>query len=132
MYLFGSSIRYNYVENHKKLYQEQINCCIFNKKKDYTIYTTIKPRNIKSTDVYLRIIESISKIIKKTVVGDGFVTIKKILRRCNELGINYIGRIRKNIKIEVFGKDVKIEDMFKKDFNENKAKFCDFLYINYL
>ncbi|WP_414739796.1 hypothetical protein ACPB8Q_08000 (plasmid) [Methanocaldococcus indicus] len=31
--VFSSSIRYNYVENHKKLYQEQINCCIFNKKK---------------------------------------------------------------------------------------------------
>ncbi|WP_423792902.1 hypothetical protein ACPB8Q_01485 [Methanocaldococcus indicus] len=31
--VFGSSIKYNYVENHKKLYQEQINCSIFNKKR---------------------------------------------------------------------------------------------------
>ncbi|WP_414739806.1 hypothetical protein ACPB8Q_08005 (plasmid) [Methanocaldococcus indicus] len=60
--------------------------------------------------------------MKGTVIGDGFVIIKKILRRCKELGIDYISRIRKNIKIEVFGKDVKIEDMFKKDFNENKTK----------
>ncbi|WP_423793387.1 transposase [Methanocaldococcus indicus] len=82
----------------------------------------MKPKNIKSTDIYLRIIESISKIIKGTVVGDGSVTIKKILRRCKELGVDYIGRIRKNIKIEVFGKEVKIENMFKMDFNKNKTK----------
>ncbi|WP_423793396.1 hypothetical protein ACPB8Q_02800 [Methanocaldococcus indicus] len=63
-----------------------------------------------------------SKIIKGTVVGDGSITIKRILKRCKELGVDYIGRIRKNIKIEVFGKEVKIENMFKKDFNKNKTK----------
>ena len=31
--IYGCSIRYNYIENHSKLYQEQINCCIYHKKR---------------------------------------------------------------------------------------------------
>jgi hypothetical protein len=31
--VYGCSIRYNYIEKHSKLYQEQINCCIYHEKK---------------------------------------------------------------------------------------------------
>ncbi|WP_232210803.1 hypothetical protein [Methanothermococcus okinawensis] len=34
--VYGCIIRYNYIEEHRKLYQEQINCCIYHNKKGYT------------------------------------------------------------------------------------------------
>lgn len=37
--IYGCSIRYNYIENHSKLYQEQINCCIYHKKKGFILFT---------------------------------------------------------------------------------------------
>jgi len=58
----------------------------------------------------------------RKAVGDGFVTTKKVMGESKELGIEYIGKIRKNIKIEYFGKNAKVEELFEKDFKENKLK----------
>jgi len=82
------------------------------KKGIYTIYTTIKPFDKKSTYVFIEIIEFLFQVNIRTVVGDGSITTKKILRECKELGIEYIGKIRKNIIIEFFGRRVKIEELF--------------------
>jgi hypothetical protein len=37
--VYGCSVRYNYIERHSKLYQEQINSCIYHEKKGFTQYT---------------------------------------------------------------------------------------------
>jgi len=117
------SVRYNYIERHCKLYQEQINCSIYHEKKGiYTIYTTIKPLNKKSTNIFIEIIKFLSRTNIRRVIGDTFVMIKKILKECKELGIEYIGKLRKNIIIEFFGKRVKVEELFEKDFREGKFK----------
>ena len=80
--VYGCSIRYNYIERHSKLYQEQINSCIYHEKKGiYTIYTTIKPLDKKSTYVFIEIIEFLFRINIRTVVGDTFITTKKIFER---------------------------------------------------
>jgi len=46
-------------------------------------------------------------------VGDGFVTTKEVLRRAKENKVVYIGRIKKNLIVEVFGKRFRIEELFK-------------------
>jgi len=51
-----------------------------------------------------------------------FITTKKILRECKKLGIEYLGKLRKNIIIEFFGRKVKVKDSFEKDFREEKFK----------
>jgi len=55
-------------------------------------------------------------------LGDGFITTKKVMKESKKLGLQYIGKIRKNIKIEYFGRKVKVEELFKKDFKEDKFK----------
>lgn len=45
--------------------------------------------------------------------GDGFVTTKENLRRAKENKVVYIGRIKKNWKVEVFGKEFKVEELFR-------------------
>jgi len=37
--VYSCKVRYNYVEKHKKPYQEQINCCIYHEKKGLIPYT---------------------------------------------------------------------------------------------
>ncbi len=41
--------------------QEQINCCLFTDKGIYTAYTTTKPPEKKSTEIYAGIIDYLSK-----------------------------------------------------------------------
>ena len=48
-------------------------------------------------------------------VGDCFVTTKEILRRAKEKKVLYIGRIKKNLIFEVFGKRFRIEELFEKE-----------------
>jgi len=36
--VYSCKVRYNYVEKHSKLYQEQINCCIYHEKKGIIQY----------------------------------------------------------------------------------------------
>ncbi|WP_421078567.1 hypothetical protein Mjas_06225 [Methanothermococcus sp. Ax23] len=55
-------------------------------------------------------------------MGDSFITTKKILKGCKGLGIEYIGKLRKNIIIEFFSKKVKVEELFEKDFQKRKFK----------
>ncbi|EHP89127.1 hypothetical protein MetfoDRAFT_0185 [Methanotorris formicicus Mc-S-70] len=78
------------------------------KKGIYSIYTTIKPL--------------LFHIDVGTVVGDTFVTTKKIMKESKELGMEYIGKLRKNIIVEYFGKKVKVEELFRMDFSEDKLK----------
>ncbi|XRO75907.1 transposase [Methanocaldococcus sp. 28A] len=86
------------------------------------IYTIVKPLDKTTTEVYIEIIEYLSKIGIRTVIGDAAVTTKKVLKRCKELGITYIGRIKKNWKTELFGDTEKIEKLFEKDLDNNKFK----------
>ena len=48
-------------------------------------------------------------------VGDGFVTTKEVLRRAKENKVVYIGRVKKNWIVEVFGKKFRIEELFEKE-----------------
>jgi len=48
-------------------------------------------------------------------VGDCFVTTKEVLRRAKENKVLYIGRIKKNWIVEVFGKKFRIEELFEKE-----------------
>jgi hypothetical protein len=48
-------------------------------------------------------------------VGDGFVTTKEVLRRAKENKALYIGRVKKNWKVEVFGRIFKVEELFEKE-----------------
>jgi len=41
------------------------------------------------------------------------VTTKANLRKAKENRIIYIGRIKKNLKVEVFGREFRIEELFK-------------------
>ncbi|XRO77208.1 hypothetical protein ACO3VM_01395 [Methanocaldococcus sp. 10A] len=86
------------------------------------IYTIVKPLDKTTTEVYIEIIEYLSKVGIRTVIGDASVTTKKFLKRCKELGITYIGRIKKNWKTELFGDTEKIEKLFEKDLENNKFK----------
>ncbi|XRO77767.1 hypothetical protein ACO3VM_04355 [Methanocaldococcus sp. 10A] len=72
--------------------------------------------------MYIEIIEFLYDIGIRTVLGDASVTTKKVLKRCKELGITYIGRIKKNWKTELFGNTEKIEKVFEKDLDNNKFK----------
>ncbi|XRO76471.1 transposase [Methanocaldococcus sp. 10A] len=72
--------------------------------------------------MYIEIIEYLSKVGIRTVIGDASVTTKKFLKRFKELGITYIGRIKKNWKTELFGDTEKIEKLFEKDLENNKFK----------
>ena len=44
------------------------------------------------------------------------------MKESKELGMEYIGKLRKNIIVEYFGKKVKVEELFEKDFKEEKLK----------
>ncbi len=46
-------------------------------------------------------------------VGDGFVTTKEVLRRAKENRVVYIGRVKKNWIVEVFGKKFRPENIIK-------------------
>ena len=48
-------------------------------------------------------------------MGDGLVTTKEVLRRAKENKVVYIGRVKKNWKIEIFGEKFKIEELFEKE-----------------
>ncbi|XRO77387.1 hypothetical protein ACO3VM_02325 [Methanocaldococcus sp. 10A] len=72
--------------------------------------------------MYFEIIEFLYDIGIGMVIGDASVTTKKFLKRCKELGITYIGRIKKNWKTELFGNIEKIEKVFEKDLKDNKFK----------
>nr|WP_232210882.1 hypothetical protein [Methanothermococcus okinawensis] len=58
----------------------------------------------------------------RTVIGDAFITTKDVMKESKKLGLCYIGKIKKNIIVEYFGKKVQIEKLFKKDLEENKFK----------
>ncbi|XRO76870.1 hypothetical protein ACO3VM_08910 [Methanocaldococcus sp. 10A] len=72
--------------------------------------------------MYIEIIEFLYDIGIGMVIGDSSVTTKKFLKRCKELGITYIGRIKKNWRTELFGNIEKIEKVFEKDLKDNKFK----------
>ncbi|XRO76829.1 hypothetical protein ACO3VM_08675 [Methanocaldococcus sp. 10A] len=72
--------------------------------------------------MYIEIIEFLYDIGIGMVIGDASVTTKKFLKRCKELGITYIGRIKKNWRTELFGNIEKIEKVFEKDLKDNKFK----------
>ena len=80
-----------------EILQEQINCCLFTDKGIYTAYTTIKPQEKKSTEIYAEIIDKLSK--KWGSLLRGFVTTKEVLRRAKENKLVYIGRIKKNLSL---------------------------------
>ncbi|MFU8653273.1 hypothetical protein [Methanotorris formicicus] len=44
------------------------------------------------------------------------------MKESKELGMEYIGKLRKNIIVEYFGKKVKVEELFRMDFSEDKLK----------
>ena len=44
------------------------------------------------------------------------------MKESKELGIEYIGKLRKNIIVEYFGKKVKVEKLFKKNFKKENLK----------
>jgi len=44
------------------------------------------------------------------------------MKESKELGMTYIGKLRKNIIVEYFGKRVKVEELFRKDLEEEKFK----------
>jgi len=48
-------------------------------------------------------------------VGDGFVTTKEVLKIAKENKVVYTGRIKKNWKVEIFGRIFKIEELFEKE-----------------
>ena len=97
-----------------EILQEQINCCLFTDKGIYTAYTEIKPPEKKSTEIYAGVIDQLSKNVGK-FVGDGLVTTKEVLRRAKENKVVYIGRVKKNWIVEVFGKKFKIEELLEKE-----------------
>ena len=59
--VYSSKLRWNYVKSCYEILQEQINCCIFTNKGVYTIFTTIKPPEKKSTGIYAEIVDRFSK-----------------------------------------------------------------------
>jgi len=59
--VYSAKLRWNYVKNCYEILQEQINCCLFTDKGIYTAYTTIKPPEKKSTEIYAGIIDQLSK-----------------------------------------------------------------------
>ncbi|EHP86693.1 hypothetical protein [Methanotorris formicicus] len=44
------------------------------------------------------------------------------MKESKELGMEYIGKLRKNLIVEYFGKKVKVEGLFKRDFEKEKLK----------
>ena len=97
-----------------EILQEQINCCLFTDKGIYTAYTTIKPPEKKSTEIYAGVIDYLSKKMWGSSLR-GFVTTKEVLRRAKENKVLYIGKIKKNWIVEVFGKKFKIEELLEKE-----------------
>jgi len=59
--VYSAKLRWNYVKECYEILQEQINCCLFTDKGIYTAYTTIKPPEKKSTEIYAEIIDQLSK-----------------------------------------------------------------------
>jgi len=59
--VYSAKLRWNYVKNCYEILQEQINCCLFTNNGIYTAYTTIKPPEKKSTEIYAEIIDHLSK-----------------------------------------------------------------------
>jgi len=59
--VYSAKLRWNYVKECYEILQEQINCCFFTDKGIYTAYTTIKPQEKKSTEIYAEIIDQLSK-----------------------------------------------------------------------
>jgi hypothetical protein len=59
--VYSAKLRWNYVKNCYEILQEQINCCLFTNNGIYTAYTTIKPPEKKSTEIYAEIIDYLSK-----------------------------------------------------------------------
>ncbi|MFU8652125.1 hypothetical protein [Methanotorris formicicus] len=44
------------------------------------------------------------------------------MKESKELGMEYIGKLRKNLIVEYFGKKIKVEGLFKRDFEKEKLK----------
>ncbi len=107
--VYSAKLRWNYVKKCYEILQELINCCFFTDKGIYTAYTTIKPEEKKSTEIYAEIIDYLSK----KMLGSKMT--KKVLRRAKENRIVYVGRIKKNRIVETFGKRFKIEELFEKE-----------------
>jgi hypothetical protein len=59
--VYSAKLRWNYVKECYEILQEQINCCLFTNNGIYTAYTTIKPPEKKSTEIYAEIIDHLSK-----------------------------------------------------------------------
>jgi len=68
--VYSAKFRWNYVKNCYEILQEQINCCLFTDKGIYTVYTTIKPPEKKSTEIYAEIIDKLSKKRKEVCCED--------------------------------------------------------------
>ncbi|EHP87214.1 hypothetical protein [Methanotorris formicicus] len=86
-----NSLGFNCSEGLSKFAQVKTSILI----KYYSIYTTIKPLSKKSTDIFIEIIRFLFHIDIGTVVGDTFVTTKKIMKKSKELGMGYIGKLRR-------------------------------------
>jgi len=59
--VYSAKLRWNYTRRCYEILQEQVNCCIFTNNGIYTVYTTIKPLEKKSTEIYGEIIDYLSK-----------------------------------------------------------------------